>query len=88
MILGVILRMVLVTEMVTGGMWEGPVQSASTPGEMERVKSSQMLKSQAPIRDIIIVILRVVLVIFMMKMVIRGDFYEERCCKCAAQWDH
>ena len=42
--------------------------------------------------DIIIVILRVilrvVLVIFMTKMVIGGDFYEERCCKCAAQWDH
>ena len=44
--------MVLVTEMVTGGMWEGPVQSASTPGEMERVKSSQILKSQAPIREV------------------------------------
>ena len=56
MILEVILRMVLVmlvTEMVTGGMWEGvsSLQSASTPGEMERVKSSQMWKSQAPIRE-------------------------------------
>ena len=23
--------------------------------------------------------------IFMMKRVIRGDFYEERCCKCASK---
>ena len=33
---------ILVTEMVMGGMWEGlsSVPSASTPGEIERVKSS------------------------------------------------
>ena len=44
---------ILVTEMVMGGIWEGlsSVPSALTPGEIERVKSSQMLKSQAPIRE-------------------------------------
>ena len=37
------------------------------------------------VEDIIIVILGVIL---MTKKVIGGYLYEERCCKCAAKWNH
>ena len=66
----------------------GLPQSGLRPTILRHLVEILLVTYRAPHIYDLGVILRVVLVILMAKMVIAGDFYEKRCCKCAAQWDH